>query len=115
MGLADDLLALGVGGLGQAPLVDQEGGLLLGAGDDTRAGADDYAAQILETLEAEVRKALAGIEKGIDVLASRQAELNPVEVAPADGEEKPLEDWPDADDDGPAYLREEDAGQTVPR
>ena len=85
------------------------------AGDDTRAGADDYAAQILETLEAEVRKALAGIEKGIDVLASRQAELNPVEVAPADGEEKPLEDWPDADDDGPAYLREEDAGQTVPR
>ena len=35
----------------------------------SRLGADAYAAQILETLEAEVRKALAGIEKGIGVLA----------------------------------------------
>jgi hypothetical protein len=85
------------------------------AGDATRAGADEYAAQILETLEAEVRKALAGIEKGIDVLASRQADLHPADVVAADGEEKPLEDWPDADDESPAYLREEDAGQTVPR
>jgi hypothetical protein len=61
-----------------------------------------------------VRKALAGIEKGIDVLASRQAELNPVEAAAADGEEKALEEWPDADDEGPAYLREEDAGPDRP-
>ncbi len=86
------------------------------AADDTRAGADEYAAQILETLEGEVRKALAGIEKGIDVLEARQAELRPVEaIAPADGEEKPLDDWPDAGEDDPAYVREEDAGQTVPR
>jgi hypothetical protein len=34
MRLTDDLAALRVGGLGQAPLVDQEGRLLLGLGDD---------------------------------------------------------------------------------
>ena len=45
------------------------------AADGVRLGADSYAADILQTLEAEVRKALAGIEKGIDVLQYRQAEL----------------------------------------
>jgi hypothetical protein len=85
------------------------------AADDTRAGADEYAAQILSTLEAEVRKALAGIEKGMDVLESRQADLRPAEPEPADGEQRALDDWPDADDASPAFVREEDAGQTVPR
>ena len=47
----------------------------MASADSTRLGADAYAADILETLEAEVRKALAGIEKGIDVLQVRQAEL----------------------------------------
>ena len=84
------------------------------AADDTRGGADDYAAGILETLEAEVRKALAGIEKGIGVLEARQAELRPV-MAAADGGEKAVDDWPDARDDDAAYQREEDPGQTVPR
>src|SRR5574338_176107 len=45
------------------------------AADDVRLGADSYAAGVLETLESEVRKALAGIEKGIDVLQARQAAL----------------------------------------
>lgn len=85
------------------------------AADDTRAGADEYAAEILTTLEAEVRKALAGIEKGIDVLEARQATLRPEVVPAADGGEKPLEEWPEADADGPGYLHAEDAGQTVPR
>ena len=34
MGVGDDLAALGLGRLGEAALVDQEGGLLLGLGDD---------------------------------------------------------------------------------
>jgi len=85
------------------------------AADETRAGADEYAAQILSTLEVEVRKALAGIEKGMDVLESRQAELRPAEPEAEDGAGKAVDAWPDADDDAPAYLREEDAGQTVPR
>jgi cell division septum initiation protein DivIVA len=84
------------------------------AGDDTRAGADEYAAQILTSLEAEVRKALAGIEKGMGVLEARQASLRPVPPEP-DGEERDLEEWPVAAADAPELLREEDAEQTVPR
>jgi hypothetical protein len=86
----------------------------MAAADDTRAGADDYATEILETLETEVRKALAGIEKGIGVLDARRAELQGAEAAADDGG-KALDDWPDAGDEGSAYEREEDAGQTVPR
>jgi cell division septum initiation protein DivIVA len=87
--------------------------------DGVRLGADQYAAQVLETLESEVRKALAGIEKGITVLEDRQAELRPDDDGPADGEPGNLDGRPAAgtgDDAGsPAFLREEDAGQTVPR
>ena len=43
--------------------------------DGVRLGADEYAAEILEGLESEVRKALAGIEKGIGVLDMRRAAL----------------------------------------
>jgi cell division septum initiation protein DivIVA len=80
-----------------------------------RLGADAYAAQVLEALEAEVRKALAGIEKGIGVLQERQAELRGDESQPPEAAAKDVEDWPDAAEESPAFLREEDAGQTVPR
>ncbi len=87
--------------------------------DGIRQGADGYAEQILEALEAEVRKALSGIEKGIGVLQDRQAELRAEEPAPADAASKDVEAWPDAAgrgrEDAPAFAREEDAGQTVPR
>jgi cell division septum initiation protein DivIVA len=91
------------------------------AADGVRLGADAYAAQILESLEAEVRKALAGIEKGIQVLEVRQAELrgepgeSTAAPAPASGE-APIEqdDWPEAGAPVPVF-EQEDAGQTVPR
>ncbi len=89
--------------------------------DNVRLGADAYAAEVLETLESEVRKALAGIEKGIDVLQARQAALRgddgtaPGAVDAQDAGSRDLGDWPDAPADQPAFLREEDAGQTVPR
>ena len=87
--------------------------------DGVRQGADGYAEQILETLDAEVRKALSGIEKGIGVLQDRQAELREEEPVPADAASKDVDAWPDAAardrDDSPAFAREEDAGQTVPR
>ena len=77
------------------------------------------------SLEAEVRKALAGIEKGIDVLAARQAELRGEDGDEAaegkggatseEGVDRDVDDWPDVPDGEPAFLREEDAGQTVPR
>lgn len=83
--------------------------------DGVRLGADAYAAQILGSLETEVRKALAGIEKGIDVLEARQAELQPVMATEPDSEARDLEEWPDAAADDEAVAHEEDAGQTVPR
>jgi cell division septum initiation protein DivIVA len=88
--------------------------------DGVRLGADDYAAQVLESLEAEVRKTLAGIEKGIDVLQARQAELRgePEPPAPgpiaADAVARDLEEWPEAGEPAPVFA-EEDAGQVVPR
>jgi cell division septum initiation protein DivIVA len=90
------------------------------AADGVRLGADDYAAQVLESLEAEVRKALAGIEKGIEVLQVRQAELRgePEPPAPepigADADARDLEEWPEAGEPAPVFA-EEDAGQVVPR
>lgn len=94
----------------------------MAAADNVRLGADSYAGEVLETLEAEVRKALAGIEKGIDVLQIRQAELRgddgaaqPATQDSPDTGARDLDDWPDVPDDEPAFVREEDAGQTVPR
>jgi hypothetical protein len=90
------------------------------AADGVRLGADDYAAQVLESLETEVRKTLAGIEKGIDVLHVRQAELRGEPEPPAaepvaeDPGARDLEEWPEAGDAAAAYA-EEDAGQVVPR
>jgi cell division septum initiation protein DivIVA len=90
------------------------------AADGVRLGADAYAGQILESLEAEVRKALAGIEKGIDVLQIRQAELRgeaePPTPEPMHGDEssRDVEEWPDAAAPVPVF-EQEDAGQTVPR
>jgi cell division septum initiation protein DivIVA len=88
--------------------------------DGVRLGADGYAAQILESLEAEVRKALSGIEKGIDELEARQADLRgdeagaaPVPIADEAGE-RDVEEWPVPGETAPAF-EEEDAGQTVPR
>ena len=100
------------------------------AADDVRLGADEYAAELLEGLESEVRKALAGIEKGIGVLDMRRAALrgDDVLVAATDGGSTDDErfqdddgdppsdavDWPTAVED--AVLRhEEDIGQTVRR
>ena len=103
------------------------------AADDVRLGADEYAAEILEGLESEVRKALAGIEKGIGVLDMRRADLRGDDVPATvggnraddderfgddDGDDRTrprnVADWPSTVEDA-VYQREEDAGQTVPR
>lgn len=93
--------------------------------DDVRLGADEYAAEILEGLESEVRKALAGIEKGIGVLDIRRSALRGDEtLAPSadDGGDDGRDgngfdegaDWPTTVENA-VILHEEDAGQTVPR
>jgi cell division septum initiation protein DivIVA len=93
------------------------------AADGVRLGADAYAAQVLESLEAEVRKALSGIEKGIGVLEARQAELRgepeqsaAPEPTAEDDESRDLAEWPEAGERAPVpVFEEEGAGQTVPR
>ncbi len=75
----------------------------------TRAGADDYALGLLETLESEVGKALAGVQKGIAVLDDRRAELAAAGVeASFDGDERDDAESADGadfdkDDDRPGY------------
>ena len=43
--------------------------------DEVRRGADEYAVQVLLSLEGEVVRTLQGIKKGIAVLDERRAEL----------------------------------------
>jgi hypothetical protein len=43
--------------------------------DEVRRGADEYAVQVLVSLEGEVVRTLQGIKKGIAVLDERRAEL----------------------------------------
>lgn len=113
---AQEQAAYLIGEKGLTELAEAEGRRIVAeaqaAADGVRAGADEYASQILTTLEAEVRKALAGIEKGIDVLETRRAELQPV-PPPPDGDERDLDEWPDAANG--SFADEEDAGQTVAR
>ena len=113
---AQEQAAYLIGEKGLTELAQAEGRRIVeeaqAAADGVRGGADQYAAQILSTLESEVRKALAGIEKGIDVLESRRSDLQPA-APPPDGDERDLEEWPDAADG--SFLHEEDAGQTVAR
>jgi hypothetical protein len=46
-----------------------------------RRGADEYAVQVLLSLEGEVVRTLQGIKKGIAVLDERRAELRDEEAA----------------------------------
>jgi cell division septum initiation protein DivIVA len=113
---AQEQAAYLIGEKGLTELAQAEGRRIIAeaqaAADGVRDGADEYASQILTTLESEVRKALAGIEKGIDVLESRRAELQPA-PPPPDGDERDLDEWPVAAEG--SVHDQEDAGQTVAR
>ena len=92
------------------------------AADEVRSGADDYALQMLESLEREMDQALSGIRKGLTVLDDRRAELQAAEAqeveaataamaeAPAGEPAATAEDGGNDADASPAFLREEDAG-----
>lgn len=71
-------------------------------GDSVRRGADEYAVQVLLTLESEVVKTLAGIKKGIEVLDERRAQLNA---------EPTLEDDGDRDEGVGRDLRDDETGE----
>ena len=111
---AQEQAAFLIGERGLLELAEAEGRKIIAAADaaaeQTRAGADDYAFGLLETLESEVGKALAGVQKGIAVLDDRRAELAAADFSEApeeDDDEEEAEplavDGGDEDGDRPAY------------
>ncbi len=97
---AQEQAAFLIGERGLLELAEEEGRRIIrdaqDAADDVRAGADEYAIQVLAALEGEVAKALTGIQKGMAVLDDRRVELAGV----ADGledEEAAAEDLDEAD------------------
>lgn len=116
---AQEQAAFLIGERGLLELAESEGRRILAdaqaQAEETRAGADDYALGLLETLEAEVGKALAGVQKGITVLDDRRAELAAAardddademmdadRARPGDDEAEPDDDG-DEDGDRPGY------------
>ena len=76
--------------------------------DGIRRGADEYASQVLEALETEAVKMLAGIRKGIEVLDDRRAEILEATASSANGPDRevPIE----AESGAPAGAYDEDEG-----
>lgn len=107
---AQEQAAFLIGERGLLELAETEGRRIIdeanASADSVRDGADDYALNILTTLEAEVTKALAGIQKGIGVLDDRRAELAGAEAeAPESDDEDDEDDELDDDEDSrrPTY------------
>ena len=109
---AQEQAAFLIGERGLLDLAEAEGRRIMdearAQGEETRAGADDYALGLLETLESEVGKALAGVQKGIAVLDDRRAELAAAETEAAfdDGDDLDVEadaNDIDEDDERPGY------------
>jgi hypothetical protein len=114
---AQEQAAFLIGERGLLDLAEAEGRRIVAdaeaQADETRAGADDYAISLLESLESEVGKALAGVQKGIAVLDDRRAELaarEPASGGAADDHDDdraehglPSADRDYAEDDGPGY------------
>ncbi len=100
---AQEQAAFLIGERGLLELAETEGGRIIddaqAAGDAVRAGADDYAFQMLAALEAEVTKALAGIQKGISVLDDRRAELAEAEAEAEDANDLGADEDESLDDD----------------
>ncbi|MBI3746988.1 MAG: hypothetical protein HY264_10805 [Chloroflexi bacterium] len=102
---AQEQAAFLIGERGLLELAEAEGRKIIAAAEaaaeETRTGADDYAFGLLETLEAEVGKALAGVQKGIAVLDDRRAMLAAADMQAAG----------DADDSSDAEAWDDDLAE----
>ena len=100
---AQEQAAFLIGERGLLELAEEEGRKIIAAADvaaeATRAGADDYAFGLLEALEIEVGKALAGVQKGIAVLDDRRAALVVTDLGVDDGDEEEAVEATAYDDD----------------
>jgi hypothetical protein len=100
---AQEQAAFLIGDRGLLELAESEGRRIISTAEadaeEVRAGADDYAFALLETLESEVGKALVGVQRGISVLAERRDELGaPAGAATAGLDGRPIDDGGYADD-----------------
>jgi len=106
---AQEQAAFLIGERGLTDAAETEGRRIIAAADDdaddVRRGADDYAAGVLQALQAEVDRTLRGIDRGIALLDERRAAYAPPapepEEAPVDPAEAPDET---VDDEGIANL-----------
>ena len=98
---AQEQAAFLIGERGLTQVAEAESGRIVGQAqndaDEVRRGADEYAVQMLLTLEGEVVRTLQGIKKGIAVLDERRAELHDEAAAEAASAEEPDEDEYEAD------------------
>jgi cell division septum initiation protein DivIVA len=112
---AQEQAAFLIGERGLLELAEAEGRRIIedanATADSVRAGSDEYALDILTTLEGEVTKALAGIQKGIGVLDDRRAEL----VAAGHGTEDLGDEDEGDDDDAGDPLDDEDTPRATYR
>lgn len=102
---AQEQAAFLIGERGLTQAADAESQRIVGQaeadGAEVRRGADEYAVQVLLTLEGEVVKTLQGIKKGIAVLDERRAELREAD--------EDVEDVEDVEADDTAGVEEDDA------
>ena len=108
---AQEQAAFLIGERGLTETAQAEGRRIVEQAEDTaggiRHGADEYASQILDALEQEIVKALAGIRKGIEVLDDRRADLQ--DVVPGDA----LDDDEANENDGDDAVDEHEGSRSA--
>ena len=110
---AQEQAAFLIGERGLTQAAEAESGRIVGQAledaDEVRRGADEYAVQVLLTLEGEVVRTLQGIKKGVAVLDERRAELRDANAA-----EATATDQPDDEYDADAATEEDEAADAAP-
>ena len=110
---AQEQAAFLIGERGLTQAAEAESGRIVGQAqedaDEVRRGADEYAVQVLLTLEGEVVRTLQGIKKGVAVLDERRAELRDAEAAEASATDQSDDEY-----DTDAVTEEDEAADAAP-
>ena len=102
---------------GLTEAAEDESRRILGQAEDaaasTRAGADEYAAGVLQSLESEVTRTLRGIERGLAMLDERRAAYAEAQQQVAAAYEEPQDDGHAGPEAYPEGQDEEEGASTV--
>ena len=113
---AQEQAAFLIGERGLTQAAEAESGRIVGQAEtdaeEVRRGADEYAVQMLLSLEGEVVRTLQGIKKGIAVLDERRAELVDEEAAAAEAARAP-EEPDEAEYDADATTEDDETADTA--